>query len=274
MTIYELHRRYELILDKASSGAYPDIPIEQRNEFLNLGLEAFIKQRYSGLNAMKASFEETQKRRDDLSFLTVSTPLQALQTGYATGRGTASMLYALPTDYWITVAELVRIKPVGCSSYFLQPVFMGRHNQLGVLLEDPFNRPRRENCFSIQESFGGNQVKHLFYDTTSTIDSYIINYIRQYSKLSAFDLRAQAILQANASYTLNPLPTYHTLPDPSPITIVMGGQTLTLESWKTKEFSSSLQSHQEIVDLAVKKTLEVIESPRYQTFEREQVTSE
>lgn len=274
MTIYELHRQFDFQLDKASSGAYPDIPHKQRDQFLNLGYERFIKERYNGLNTSRTSYEETQKRRDDLSILTSSSLLQIIGQGYGNNSGIISNYYSLPEDYWITVSELVEIKPDRCSSFLTKQVFMARHNQLPVLLEDPFNKPKRDEVFSIQENFNGQQVKQLFFDASSIIRSYRLNYIGQYRKLVSFSSEESTLLQNNPNFLLYTTPTYHTLRVTTPVNITVNNVNYTLPSWITTEYWASLQSHQEIVDLAVKLALEVIESPRYRTFTEQTLTSE
>lgn len=265
MLIYELHTMFNFLLDKASSGSYPDVPQEQRDRFFNLAIERFIKERYNGLNLSRTAFEETTKRRDDLSVFISSSILESVGDGYGTGYGAVSKYYQLPADYWITVAEMVEIKSKVCNGFKLQPVLIARHNQLLTLLEDPFNRPSGIRTLSVQESFNDITVKQLFYDRTSTILNYRINYIKQYKKLLSIT-PDNVGLYSNTNYVPVGIPTYHTLPQITAITITINNVNYTVPSWKNTDFWVSLESHQEIVNIAVAIALEVLESPRQQTY--------
>ncbi len=74
--------------------------------WLNRAQEKFVKTRYSGINFKKESFEQTQKRIDDLRTL-------VKETGISTNPGGTKLngyIATLPNDYLFTVGEEVLIQ--------------------------------------------------------------------------------------------------------------------------------------------------------------------
>lgn len=273
MTIYELHLGYKERLDKASSGAYPDISSESVDEFINRAYSMLIKERYNGLNASSTSYEETQKRKDDLAHLVVSVNLVRLAPKDSHGNNIISEYYSLPSDYWITVSENVDIKPKGCNLAYERAVFMASHNQRSSILADPFQRPKLSKTVSFQEEFNGTQCKVLFRDADSLILKYKLTYLRQYIKLQRVDSREFAGWQ-NGTIVRPPAPTYHALNTINDVQILVNGVTTTLKSWRLQEYWAALQLHEEIIDKAVQLTLETIESPRLNSFSQVTVNHE
>lgn len=66
MTLKELHRIWDIELDKLNVSSYPSFLPEEKDYWINASTQRFIKTRYSGLNAHRAGFQQNQKRSDDL----------------------------------------------------------------------------------------------------------------------------------------------------------------------------------------------------------------
>ena len=64
-----LHTYFNIEMDKSIQGSYPSFLPEEIDYWLNSACMAIIKTRYSGLNIHSSSFQQTQKRSDDLRFL-------------------------------------------------------------------------------------------------------------------------------------------------------------------------------------------------------------
>ena len=75
MTINEMHIATKLGLDKTSALDLPSYEPEEIDYWLNRAINVFIKTRYSGTNAKNESFEQSQKRIDDLRTLVTATTL-------------------------------------------------------------------------------------------------------------------------------------------------------------------------------------------------------
>jgi len=75
---------------------------------INQSQERFVKTRYSGLNTKKESFEETQKRTEDLRELVVESNI-ATSAGSASDKPNA-YIATLPADYFVAVDEEATIE--------------------------------------------------------------------------------------------------------------------------------------------------------------------
>jgi hypothetical protein len=259
MTIYELHLAFNDGLDNVSSSSYPQFPPEQRDRFLNLGAERFIKQRYGGNNFNKTSFEETQKRTDDLSNLVFYVSIPPLQNGfYQNIANVQTTYYALPDDYWFALTE--RINGVDNCGNFNSGVKSIRHDELNVYLRDPFNRPEKRKrilrlfCSGLNANSPNNLIQ-VFHKDLEEIGNYELAYIANFVRLRGQFYPDQVPIQG--------LPfTYQAVNPQAP------------NFWMDIQYWFNIQCHQEIVDLAVKAALETIEHPRYQTFQNEFIMQE
>lgn len=77
--------------------------------WLNKGLEKFWKTRYSGLNTKKTSFEQDQKRIDDLRTLVRTKKYQLEEI---TERNSSHYSIELPEDYLILLGDKAGITPI------------------------------------------------------------------------------------------------------------------------------------------------------------------
>src|SRR6476660_6298555 len=75
MTISEMHIAFKFGCDKIDSLNYPNFTITEIDLLLNQAQGRIIKQRYGINNFKKQSFEETEKRVDDLKNLVYSVIL-------------------------------------------------------------------------------------------------------------------------------------------------------------------------------------------------------
>jgi hypothetical protein len=67
-----MHLEFKLLLDKIDSSALPDLKDAEIDFLLNQGMLNYIKARYTRLNIYGQGFEEIQKRTDDLKALVVT----------------------------------------------------------------------------------------------------------------------------------------------------------------------------------------------------------
>jgi hypothetical protein len=252
MTIYELHLSFATQLDKITSSSYPEIPIEQRDFYLNLGVERFIKQRYGGTNPKGEAFEQTQKRVDDLSDIVRYATINPTGVGFIQTRAVTTLTYPLPADYWFSILERVNLISGECPQGDSVWVTASSHNEVNWRLADPFNRPKKDRVFRVMGR-GVPQINTpvlitLFHDVTVTPTTYTLGYVGQFLKLAGQYSTNQPLPPGQLTFThntINPLlPNY----------------------WTTQQFWFNPQSQPEIVNLAVQACLEAIESPRYGSF--------
>jgi len=123
MTASEMHVAFKLGLDKTNSLSYPSFLPEEIDFWLNQGVRKFVKTRYSGINAKREGFEQSQKRIDDLRKLVreVTVPCTAGTTGvnkpnsYVLTTGFSNAVFT--TDpYWLSLGEEVKISYIPTTS--------------------------------------------------------------------------------------------------------------------------------------------------------------
>ena len=117
MNILEVHREFKFRLDKFDSISYPNIRPEEIDLILNHAYKRYIKQRYGITNTKRTSFEEDQKRTEDLKAVIKSINLAPI-----TGRSDENIDYnsifvQLPSDHWFTIGERAIINCSTCNSH-------------------------------------------------------------------------------------------------------------------------------------------------------------
>lgn len=237
MTIQEMHRTFRFLYDKMDGLNYPNVLPEEIDLLLNKSQENIIKQRYGSNNLKKESFEQTEKRTQDIKKLIrqlnyIPDPSYEFNTYY----NTYNIDTQYQTDIWFIIWEKAYITCTSCNKEVYRPVAtygLGPSNQVINGLEVEV-RPtthlelekNRRNAFK-----GPDHTKVLrvtFNDKIEIIPAddctllyYIMRYIKKPVKMS---------LANNVSCEL------------------------------------SDEIHQEIVDQAVQIALEGIEAKRNNTF--------
>lgn len=246
MTISEAHRQFRFILDKADGVNYPNFRPEEIDLLLNIAQDRYVKQRYSRNNPKRTSFEEEQKRTEDLKAIVKENAILAT-TVRIENVNYPSYLLTLTTDHWFTIYERAVINYPGCNQTintsvdgtFLDLVpspFAPRgaagsstttgkyakvipttHLELNNILDDEFNKPDKNTVLRIE--FDGKV--ELYITSEATLKYYIYRYIKK------------------------------------PVRVSLTGNTT---------FELSDHTHSEIVDEAIKIALENIEAKRTGTF--------
>ena len=156
MTIEEIHREFDILLDKVSSSAYPEIQDYQKDVFLNNAMDKFIKQRYGLNNIYRTGFEQTQKRTDDLKnlvitkYATVSELNDISFFNYLIYKVDIESLFndnllenSYDGDYMFYIKSMAYVQKGSCNKW--SNVNLVYQNDLATLLNDPFNKPSPEN---------------------------------------------------------------------------------------------------------------------------------
>jgi hypothetical protein len=238
MTVSEMHQSFRFGLDKLDSLNYPNFLPEEIDLLLNQAQDRYIKQRYGTTNPKRQSFEETQKRTDDLRNLIVDLTLSTSINTYLNIKEN-SVFAVLPSDYWFLIQERVAVDCDICNEIvYINRDANGNITTDGVLTPQPGRyievRPIQHLEFdkTINDAFKApdyDKVLRLMYNlyvelipsTNCNIIAYKFRYIRKPNKISLTT------------------PTNCELAD---------------------------HTHQEIIDEAIKIALEGIEAKRTQTF--------
>lgn len=173
MTIQEFHIGFDIELDKTLDFEYPYISPEKKDYWLNKAQERFIKSRAFGNNLFRTSFEESEKRIDDLRIIVkTSSPINTTNIGN-------NFFTALPEDYLYLFRHRCNIIKTDCETPQLVAGIQATNDEINILLKDPFWEPiPDEPLFYIEGS-------SLVYETEGnfTVQSSILTYIRKYAQM-------------------------------------------------------------------------------------------
>jgi len=181
MTVAEMHIQFKVGLDKTDSLNYPNFEPEEIDLWLNRAQDKFVKTRYSH-DPKRETFEETQKRTDDLREVLVETTIfpSAVQQPVKPN----GVLFDLPNGnndlpvYWFAINEECGIHYTNCTNDLVterkrvKPI---QHDDYNKIISDPFNKPYKGKIVRLMH---GDKVE-LISDGTFIIESYILRYIKQ-----------------------------------------------------------------------------------------------
>lgn len=237
MTIQEVHTEFKLRYDKVDGLELPNIEPEEIDLILNQAQDMYVKQRYGNNNLKRTSFEEEQKRTDDLRTL-VKT---AVLTDYPASEENVSSYttnFQLPNDYFVLIWEKAVINCTTCNGTVRIPTnsFGGSTTVNEVTGIEVEVRPIQHVEYQkiINDAFKGpdkTKVLRLMYkdrvEIISSTDCSTLYYICRYIKIP---------------------------------------ERVDIDTDTTFELAE--HTHTEIIDMAVKIALEGIEARRNQTFDQ------
>jgi hypothetical protein len=224
--VTELTNNGDFITRSKDSGSSPMPGSDIIFYWINRAIDKFIKTRYSGLNIKGESFEQSQKRTNDLrTIVTEST----ISTSSASTIKPNAYQATLPVDYFLTVGEEVDIQ----------------FTKNTVLT-------------TVREGVKQTTSDRYREDIDNPLSSHILHYyearpLRMYQG-------SIVLLISDGNYTI---PTYYLRYIKNPITVT-----------SIVACDLPLQTHYEIVKLAVGMYLENTLSDRYSTYSNEINTME
>jgi hypothetical protein len=177
MTIQVMHDIFKFEMDKLDSLNYPNFLEEEIDLLLNQAQERFVKQRYGTTNAKKESYEETQKRIEDLKNITINAILTPLANASDNIDPNASFVN-LPSDHWFIVQERVKVSYPDCRGNYIDKYLEVRpiqHNEFSKIISDPFKKPNISKVLRLME----NGRVELIYAPEVVISDYRLRYIKK-----------------------------------------------------------------------------------------------
>src|ERR1700751_242204 len=163
-------------MDKLDSLNYPNFLEEEIDLLLNQAQDRFVKQRYSRNNIKRESFEETQKRTEDLKNITrnaLITPTPNAPDNIDPN----AVFVTLPSDHLFIIQERADIVYADCTNTAIvetvevKPI---QHSEFSKLIRDPFRKPSKTKVLRLME----NGRVELVSDG-SQITNYRLRYIKQ-----------------------------------------------------------------------------------------------
>ena len=173
MTIAEMHTEFRLLLDKADGGTAPSFLDAEIDRLLNISQDKFISKRAFGNNLRRTSFEEDQKRRDDLRNIVVFEKLNATSMSIDAHKPNARIV-ALPESYRHMLSEeaLITINNGGeitAKRVGVKPITHDRYNKI---IDDPFNSLSDDTVYRLD--YSNNSFELI---SKQPISSYYLRYI-------------------------------------------------------------------------------------------------
>ncbi len=181
MTASEMHISFKFGLDKLDSDNYPNFENEEVDLLLNQAQDRYVKQRMGTSNAKRQSFEETEKRTDDLKNILVNAILTpAANTIENKPNG---VFVTLPDFYWFAMNEDCNISYPNCHGETVSKISKIRpiqHDDYNNIIEDPFNKPWKNEIVRLME----NGKVELISESGQTINTYYLRYIKRPNRIS------------------------------------------------------------------------------------------
>lgn len=177
MTAAEMHTAFKFGLDKFDSLNYPNFLPAEIDLLLNQAQDNFIKQRYGVTNTKKQSFEETQKRTEDIKNVVVRATITPAANA-SDNINSYSRFVTLPTDHWIIIHELTGISYTDCNGDTVTDRAYTRaiqHNDYTLLMNNPFEKPDESTILRLME----NGRVELIPASNVTITNYYLTYIKK-----------------------------------------------------------------------------------------------
>lgn len=179
MTIDEMHYLIGLRLQTINSASNLQFLSEEKDMFLNLAIEKFIKTRMNPLsNAKQQGFEDSQKRTDDLRGLVIRTSPIASASAPGTPVTTIphSKKFILPDNYMFYVYSQSHIARTGVTTGQWVKNTVITHAELDKFIMNAYNVP------IIREPrllFYGNNEIVVIHDNKDTLNAVEFIYIKQ-----------------------------------------------------------------------------------------------
>ena len=175
---------FELEFDKITNFDSPGYEDTEISILLTKAEERFFLQNYGGSNKLQEGFEETEKRRKDLSELTsnsdlTSTSVSSIQVGTLPN----GVFYDLPTDFLYSIKEEVTVSSddscVNGNRIKVKPV---THDAYTVNIENPFKQPYDELAWRMDYSraTSTSAKRHeLITDGSYNVTTYHLRYLKR-----------------------------------------------------------------------------------------------
>lgn len=285
-----MHIAVGLEVDKTAALELPAFLPEEKSFWLNNAIRKFTKTRYSGSNVKGKSFEENQKRIDDLRSIVVESQFvcEELDDTIISGDTTLDNSWSLntalnewPTDYWLTISEACLIYPTNGGETHRVGVVESTADELAFRLSDPLSEHiLHYNTAKPLRLYTQNSVE-LITDGNYNVVMYYLTYLKKPQTIDVANVASGSIVagvtygiyNTDSSYVTYDSENYYT---GDTFIGVSGTTTYTPSGTSTVNTACNLpeHTHDEIVKLAASMMLENIEQPRYSTHMNEVGTME
>lgn len=181
MTINEMHLQFKFGLDKLDALNYPNFLPEEIDLLLNQAQDRIVKQRYGLNNVKRTSFEETQKRTEDLKNIVRTIVLTPQAYSATTNIDVNARFFLLQPDHWFIIQERVVLQ-YNCGSLITSRVKVKpiSHVEFDTVITDAFKRPDNTKVLRLMDD---SKVELIFASGTTIIE-YRLRYLKRPVRVS------------------------------------------------------------------------------------------
>lgn len=289
MNIEQMHLAVKLGLDKTEGLTYAAFEPEEIDHWLNEAIDRFIKVRYSGINPKQESFEQSQKRVDDLRSLVKEIVLTPAASPATETDGVYTISFKpnsyhidqddFPADYFLFLNDELSItfnhEVTGVSTTLRTYPLICTSDTYSAKINDPYSEHRLHLSTARPLRMFSSKGIELITDGQYTISSYFLKYLRKPARVNYALTDAQTAgtsdIVEGVRYKVSvDTVTYNSIQynvgevftGVVDVTAFTGSGTATAQ---ITNCDLPEHTHREIVLLTVKILTENIESPRYQT---------
>lgn len=182
MTIAEAHLEFKFRFDKLDALKYPNFLPEEIDLLLNQAQDRYVKQRYGLNNYKRQSFEETQKRTEDLKNLVLQVNL-TVQPFSALNIDPNARFVLLPADHWFVIQERAILQYTDCNNVIrttyveVRPI---QHIEFDKIINDAFKAPDITKILRLMDQ---GKIELITAPATS-ITSYSLRYLKRPVRVS------------------------------------------------------------------------------------------
>jgi hypothetical protein len=175
-----MHQELKFLIDKVDSSAAPLFLSSEMDRLLNITQEKFITKRVFGNNPRRTSFEEDQKRRDDLRTL-ISSSILDMDDRVEENKPNGEFV-TLPEDYRHAINEeaILFTKEIpGLNSRRRVGVKAITHDRYNKIIDDPFNKPEKNTVYRLGHGSSDSLNRfELICGENEYIEKYHLRYIK------------------------------------------------------------------------------------------------
>jgi len=202
MLIQDFHNSFKFRMDKLDGLNLPNFLPEEIDLLLNQAQDAVTKQKYGRNNPTNESFEQTQKREDDLRELIRTVRSQPVPYNSSVDNVTYNAInFVLPENYWLLIWDKAIINCNSCNGTVLIPtkefeqinsdrtssitgieveVRTVTHEEFQKAIKDAFKGPDHTKILKLEYK---NRVE-VIPSTDCTVLWYIYRYIKKPERMS------------------------------------------------------------------------------------------
>jgi hypothetical protein len=174
MTVDQMHIQFKFGLDKLDALNYPNFLPEEIDLLLNQAQERFVKQRYGITNIKRTSFEESQKRTEDLKNLVVTSNITASAYDATNNISQYSRFFVLPNNHWFVIQESIKITD-SCNNLVNAEVRPIQHNEYDKVVKDAFKGPDDTKVLRLMD----NGKVEIIYNPNTSLGVYKLRYLKK-----------------------------------------------------------------------------------------------